>query len=879
MANNLTGDFEAVVQVSVRRINGLLATLHQNGASGDAPLKLPHSVAMRVGDVRKKLPDVVVFGDWVLEYQRARESGGLNSTRSHLVECAPPGAAKLIEAEFDKLGEAEIPQDPPVIVRGAARTQLSSPTLSLPAGSTSEVTVHAWVRAQYTPDPGTTDLPQPVHGEVHATFDVRLQSFRGDRQQLLIQPSAQDGKIQFLAASGSGLIAADVAAISAQVRKAVRESFILLPVDLPEDFPFAQFKAVGDGPGQALALPIKLSGASPPAGNIQSVTDLFIGSSGFAFAVSKEHVGSLLQTFLDTLTEAPSFKVLGITITVSFSLAPLNWADGTVTVSGRVEFDNPGPNQWIKFSQALTLELDEGTQSVALKSAGEPAVDESFFIGHSTAVNAVRTARDNALSAGAGPINRALRDARTRLNNALRSFDHSASGRFTTVKITPDGIIVRGEIDSTAARYAPIIDIAETQQGQAFTALKSWIPGGRIERLTWSWIEYPGHIPTVWSGVVKSLTDTHRFIFPKPAAAATLSSICLRVEGTQIMPDGHVVSVVGGTTCRVPVLPEVMEVPSWWEPVTLPVWLPDSTAEAVLNDVIAGHISVQSNSPRDKEVTHNSLVYFADWRADKPLRPLVHALKQMRRKRVSLVVIVVLPAGTFNSRRREVEARLDSIGERFPALLLPAEDSEGGWSRTFAVSKTPSAHLINARRKFVWKSEGEAHPEVLAAALDEHLLPAPAPRLRTLRLTVSPGERAPDVLFREHRGEEFALHRLRGRELLLNFWQAWSAPCITELGRLQRLHKQATERAPFIVAFHGGKEAKALDEIRRRHALSFPLVQDADQRIARTYGVRCWPTTVSVNADGFIDHVQFGITHPHAFFADRQTGGTLSQSP
>lgn len=32
MANNLTGDYEAVLQVSVRQINGLLATLRQKGA-------------------------------------------------------------------------------------------------------------------------------------------------------------------------------------------------------------------------------------------------------------------------------------------------------------------------------------------------------------------------------------------------------------------------------------------------------------------------------------------------------------------------------------------------------------------------------------------------------------------------------------------------------------------------------------------------------------------------------------------------------------------------------------------------------------------------------------------------------------------------------
>jgi peroxiredoxin len=864
MANNLTGDFEAVVQVSVRQISGLLATLHQNGASNDVPLKLLHSVATRIGDVRRRPPDLADFGDWAVAYQMARESGGMNSARNHLIEYAPPGAAKLIAAEFDKLDEIVIAPDPPAIVRGAARIQLSTLTLSLPTGSTSEVTVHAWIRAHYTADSGTTDLPRPIHGDVKATFVVRLGPVRNGRQQLVIQPSADDSKIAFLPSSGTGLTTADIAAISAQVRKAVREGFATLPVDLPLDFPFNQFKALGNGPGQAIALPIKLSGTGPPNGNVQSVTSLFIGSSGFAFAVSKEHVGSLLQSFLASLTTAPSFRVLGVTITISFTINPLQWAAGKITISGRVEFHNPGPNQWITFGQALTLTLDQATQRVALKAVGEPAVDESFFISHSTAVNAVKTARDNALSAGAAPINSALINARTRLNNALRQFDPSVSARFTMVEITADGVIVRGDIGSTTARPAPVVAIAEAEHGTAFTAFQSWIPGGNLERLTWSWVEYPGLIPTVWSGVTKTLADAHRFILPKPAAATSLSNICLHIEGTQTAANGNLINVVGGTWCSVPAWPEVMEIPSWWEPVTVPLWLPDSTADAVLSDVIAGHVSLQSNAPREKDVTHNTLVYFADWRADKPLEPLVRAFKQMRRKGVSLIVIIVLPAGTFNSRRREVEAKLGSSGERFPALLLPTEDTEGGWAKTFAVSKTPSVHLIDARRKFVWKHEGEADPDALAAAMDKHLLAAPAPRSHPLRLTVSHGERAPDVSFRDIGGEQFALHRLRGREILLNFCQAWSAPCIKELERLQALHKQAGEGGPFIVAFFGGKDAKQLDEICKRHGLTFPLVQDAEQLIARKYGVRCWPTTVAINADGCVGHVQFGITHEHA---------------
>jgi thiol-disulfide isomerase/thioredoxin len=100
--------------------------------------------------------------------------------------------------------------------------------------------------------------------------------------------------------------------------------------------------------------------------------------------------------------------------------------------------------------------------------------------------------------------------------------------------------------------------------------------------------------------------------------------------------------------------------------------------------------------------------------------------------------------------------------------------------------------------------------------------------------------------------------------ILLNFWQSWSAPCLTELGRLQRLHAAAGGEAPFVVAFHGGKNGNALDEIRRRLGLSFALVQDSQQRIARQYGVRCWPTTILVGADGRTQHIQFGAGHEEA---------------
>jgi len=51
MANKLTGSYDAVAQISRRQVNGLIASLHQNGASDQPPLRLGHSAVLRVGDL------------------------------------------------------------------------------------------------------------------------------------------------------------------------------------------------------------------------------------------------------------------------------------------------------------------------------------------------------------------------------------------------------------------------------------------------------------------------------------------------------------------------------------------------------------------------------------------------------------------------------------------------------------------------------------------------------------------------------------------------------------------------------------------------------------------------------------------------------------
>ncbi|MGV0802925.1 hypothetical protein ABQF26_38475, partial [Mycolicibacterium elephantis] len=101
-------------------------------------------------------------------------------------------------------------------------------------------------------------------------------------------------------------------------------------------------------------------------------------------------------------------------------------------------------------------------------------------------------------------------------------------------------------------------------------------------------------------------------------------------------------------------------------------------AESVpLSQAIAGHTSVAA-FPGDTAFQRNALVYFVDGRRDRPLDPLFEALRRAR-DGSSLVVTVVVPPGTFDAPRGEVERRLGLPHDGLPTVHI-TQDDDGGWT-------------------------------------------------------------------------------------------------------------------------------------------------------------------------------------------------------
>ena len=308
------------------------------------------------------------------------------------------------------------------------------------------------------------------------------------------------------------------------IRNVVRLGFEPVNTELPEGFPFRQFKELGGG--QVLALPISLTpGVDPPAQALNTVNHNF-AVNDFSIGISREFVERQLQPTFDRLLEfRRSFSNWWTTYRVAVTAAGLEWNNGSFSLIVKATAKAPrAPDYNVTIRQRLSLLLNPFFQRVVLGASNADLSISlsgfgSSFLGfvRDRIRNAIIPERDAALPSAEAMINDELTGedgALPKINRGLKSIDDSARAQFSAVRIMPDGLILDGQI-STKTRSAPLADFKATADGSGFTALESWIAGGRIDRFQWSWVLQSPF--SVWGQKVATRTETHSFILPKPS--------------------------------------------------------------------------------------------------------------------------------------------------------------------------------------------------------------------------------------------------------------------------------------------------------------------------------------------------------------------------
>ena len=118
------------------------------------------------------------------------------------------------------------------------------------------------------------------------------------------------------------------------------------------------------------------------------------------------------------------------------------------------------------------------------------------------------------------------------------------------------------------------------------------------------------------------------------------------------------------------------------------------------------------------------------------------------------------------------------------------------------------------------------------------------------------GTRAPDfhAFTLDSVPREKSLADFRGQVVLLNVWATWCEPCRVEMPGIERLHQRYGPRGLKIVAVSiddPGTDGQ-IRAFARAFGLSFEILHDPANRIAKDYGLEGYPDTFVLGRDGII---------------------------
>ena len=102
-------------------------------------------------------------------------------------------------------------------------------------------------------------------------------------------------------------------------------------------------------------------------------------------------------------------------------------------------------------------------------------------------------------------------------------------------------------------------------------------------------------------------------------------------------------------------------------------------------------------------------------------------------------------------------------------------------------------------------------------------------------------------------GKTISLESYKGKVVLLDFWATWCEPCVEELPTIEANYNKYHAQGFEVIAISVDQE-EALRAFLEKYDLPWPQILDAHEKngIAKTYGVRAFPTSFLIDKDGNI---------------------------
>ena len=99
-------------------------------------------------------------------------------------------------------------------------------------------------------------------------------------------------------------------------------------------------------------------------------------------------------------------------------------------------------------------------------------------------------------------------------------------------------------------------------------------------------------------------------------------------------------------------------------------------------------------------------------------------------------------------------------------------------------------------------------------------------------------------------GKTWGLADLRGRAVLLNFWASWCEPCRAEMPTLQQVADLYGPEKLLVLAINFKEPAARAIQFAKTTGVTLPVLLDVDGKVARQWGVKVFPTTLTLDSRG-----------------------------